>query len=157
MYDAVSKPLILRLKERDEPHLARVFAKFFVQRFWGEMDAILPIPVHPIRLLSRGYNQSALLALGIRHWHPECPPVLLNLLKRSRYTPKQKGNNREERYKNVHNSFFVPDQSRGWVAGKRLALLDDVIGSGATLQEAQRTLLEAGASEVRCMTLAKPL
>lgn len=154
-YDDVSKPSLLRLKERNEPQLALVFARFFNKRDWRGGDFLVPVPQHPLRLWQRTYSQSALLALGIRHWHPDAPPVRLDLLKRTRYTPKQKGRNAEQRLHNVQGCFTVPSAASPVIKEKSLILIDDVAGSGATLSECKRTLLEAGAREVRTLVLAK--
>lgn len=154
-YDDVSKPFLLRLKERNETYLALVFARFFDKRNWQGVDMFVPVPQHPLRLLQRTYSQSALLALGIRHWNPDAPPVQLGVLERIRNTPKQKGMNAEQRLQNVQGCFAVPTKAMPRVKGKSIALIDDVAGSGATLGECKKTLLEAGAREVRLLVVAK--
>ena len=154
-YDEASKPLLFRLKERQEPQLALVFARFFNKRDWLGGDCFIPVPQHPLRLWQRTYSQSALLAFGIRYWHPDAPPVRLHLLQRSRYSPKQKGRNAEERHQNVSGCFAVPDAAYPAIQGKRLIVIDDVAGSGATLAECKRTLLKAGAQNVRTLVVAK--
>lgn len=155
VYDDFSKPFILRMKEHNEPHLALVFAKFFNKNDINNVDFIVPVPLHPLRLWQRTYNQAALLALGLRHWNKDCPPVRLDLLKRTQCTPKQKGRNKEERTRNVNGVFTVPSAAQSIIKEKTIALIDDVIGSGATMSECRRVLLASGAAEVRALALAK--
>lgn len=157
IYDDFSKRFIMRLKEKNEPHLALVFAKFFHKSDFQGMDYIIPVPLHPMRLWQRTYNQAALLALGIHYWNSECPKVRLDLLKRIHYTAKQKGKNAEERLHNVQNHIIIPHFAQKIVKNKRIAVVDDVIASGATFSECKRVLQEAGAKEVRCLALAQTL
>jgi ComF family protein len=155
VYDDFSKQFILRLKDKNEPHFALVFAKFFHEHDFDGIDYIVPVPIHSRRLLTRTYNQSALLALGIKCWYPKCPEVNLHVLIRNRYTPKQKGKDTVERAKNVQDCISVPSRMRNLVKGKRIAVVDDVAASGATLAECKKALEQAGALEVRCIALAK--
>ncbi|MDR0631130.1 MAG: double zinc ribbon domain-containing protein [Holosporales bacterium] len=155
VYDDFSKKFILRMKERNDPSLALVFAKFFHESDFSGVDFIVPVPIHPGRLWSRTYNQAALLAQGVKFWHPDCPTVELRLLKRHRYTPKQKGKDASARAANVKDCFSVSSQRRELLHGKRVAVLDDVAASGATLIECRKALCEAGAQDVRCIALAK--
>ncbi|MDR1208508.1 MAG: double zinc ribbon domain-containing protein [Holosporales bacterium] len=155
VYDDFSKKFILRMKERNDPSLALVFAKFFHESDFLDVDFIIPVPIHPGRLWSRTYNQAALLAQGIKFWHPGCPDIELHALKRHRYTPKQKGKDASARARNVKDCFSVSTRRRAMLHGKRIAVLDDVAASGSTLIECRKTLCEAGAQEVRCIALAK--
>jgi ComF family protein len=155
IYDDFSRQFILRLKERSEPTLALVFSKFFHESDFIGLDIIVPVPIHPRRLWIRTYNQSALLARGLKFWHPECPDVNLCVLKRHRYTPKQKGKDAGARELNVKDCFSVPQRWRRFAQGKRIAVIDDVTASGATFSECQKALNDAGAQEVRCVALAK--
>ncbi|MDR1597353.1 MAG: double zinc ribbon domain-containing protein [Holosporales bacterium] len=157
IYDDFSRMFILRLKDRNAPHLALVLSKFFHAHDFDGLDYISPVPIHPRRLLARTYNQSALLALGVKYWHPECPDVNLRLLVRQRHTPKQKGKDAESRAVNVQDSIVVPQRMRHLVEGKRIAVLDDVVASGATIGVCKAALEQAGAREVRCIALAKTM
>jgi ComF family protein len=155
VYDDFSKKFILRMKEHNDPSLALVFAKFFHESDFSDIDFIVPVPIHPGRLWSRTYNQAVLLAQGIKFWHPKCPDVKLRILKRHRYTPKQKGKDALTRARNVKDCFSVSTQLNELLHGKRIAVIDDVVASGSTLIECRNTLFEAGAREVRCIALAK--
>lgn len=114
----------------------------------GRVDVVVPVPLHPVRLRARGYNQSALLAgpvaarLGV--------PLDTRALRRVRDTPAQAGLGASERASNVRSCFVarVP-RGRG-----RVLVIDDVRTTGATFAEAARALREAGATEVFARALA---
>jgi len=110
--------------------------------------ALVPMPLHFLRLWGRGYNQSLFLSkfLGERLGLP----VEGSLLVRTRYTPSQTELSAAERRKNVRGSFSC---SRG-VRGKNLVLVDDISTTGATLLAAARVLKRKGARTVWCLTLA---
>ncbi|MBI3716597.1 MAG: ComF family protein [Betaproteobacteria bacterium] len=112
-------------------------------------DCIVPMPLGRKRLAERGFNQAALLAaalgksLGI--------PVRLQDLLRVRDTAPQSGLSRDARLKNVRGA-FSGSQS---VAGMHIALVDDVMTTGATLSEAARALKKAGAARVEAWVVAR--
>lgn len=115
------------------------------------VDLIVPIPLHPRRLRARGFNQSALLAgslaRGARiHWDP-------TLMLRIRDTPTQTGLSRNQRRDNIKGAFSVRRPKK--VAGKSILIVDDVITTGATVQEAALTLRRAGARRVEIIALAR--
>jgi ComF family protein len=155
VYDDFSKQFILRFKEKNDPSLALFFSKLFHPQDFDNLDFLIPVPIHPLRLWQRTYNQAALLALGLQHWNADRFEICFDGLKRSRYTSKQKRRKFEERQQNVQNSMFVPYSSRAVLLGKRVAVIDDVVASGATLAECKRALEEAGVKEVRCFALAQ--
>jgi ComF family protein len=155
VYDDFSKKFILRLKNKNEPGLALVFAKFFHEHDFDGLDYIVPVPAHPFRLWQRTYNQAALLALSLKHWFPQCPNVHLSILKRIRYTPKQKGKSAIDRAQNVKDCIVVPSSMKKHVKNRRIAVIDDVVASKATLLECKKALSDAGAIEVRCVAVAQ--
>lgn len=113
------------------------------------VDAIVPVPLHRRRLRERGYNQSLELArplaraLGI--------PVLAYAVQRVRPTLPQTRLDYGQRRRNVRQAFAV----RGDVAGKRLAVVDDVMTSGHTVNALARSLKQAGAKEVVVWVVAR--
>ena len=119
-----------------------------------QVDALVPIPLSGPRLAERGFNQSLQLARGMRaHTPGACPPIRTDWLLRVRDTARQSSLPRAQRQKNLRGAFSVPDPDR--VAGQRLALVDDVMTSGNTLNEAARTLLAAGAASVLALVVAR--
>jgi ComF family protein len=113
-------------------------------------DAIVPVPLHPRRERSRGFNQADDLArtLGLPV-HP--------LLRRTRYTTSQIELPKDERHRNVHGAFALnraPGSGLG-APGSTVVLVDDVSTTGATLEACAVVLKAAGAKEVRALTAAR--
>jgi ComF family protein len=107
-------------------------------------DMICPVPLHPARLRERGFNQSLLLAAAIS-MSTRIP--LTESLVRTRYTPTQTAKaDPEKRRKNVEGAFQI--RPSAGVAGETVLLVDDVMTTGATLDQAARALLKGGAANV---------
>ncbi|MEY4753313.1 MAG: hypothetical protein RJA44_988 [Pseudomonadota bacterium] len=149
--------LLLGLKFADQPELAGPLADLLdaalrqAEPDWP--DWVLPVPLAPARLRQRGYNQAWELArrLAARHGLQGAP----DLLWRVRETPHQLALTRAERAGNVRDAFACAPQARSLLAGRRVALVDDVLTTGATTAEAARALLRAGASEVQVWVVAR--
>ena len=115
-----------------------------------DVDLVMPIPLHPSRLLEREFNQSLLLAdrLGRRLRRPvSCVDVV-----RVRQTVPQTDLTRTGRRNNLRGAFAVPHPSR--IKNKRVLLIDDVLTTGTTVNECARALRKAGAGDVYVATLA---
>jgi ComF family protein len=112
---------------------------------------LVPVPLHPRRRRERGFNQAEIVALevGSRVGLPVSPLALV----RRKDTPPQTGLSAAERRKSVDGAFAV--RRRCHVAGKVVVLVDDVLTTGATALACARALREAGAAEVRVLTLAR--
>lgn len=119
----------------------------------GDYDLVIPVPLHPARLRWRGFNQAALLGLTISRRMQR--PLEADTLIRIRATPSQTANDRRERYRNVRDAFVVKRPEK--IAHRRVLLIDDVMTTGATVDECARTLLTAGARRVDVLTLARVL
>lgn len=115
---------------------------------------IIPIPLSKSRFRERTYNQSELIARAFAsHCTVGSVSVDTGMLIRTRNTEKQAlRSGRAEREENVRNCFAIPNPDL--IAGKRVILIDDVITTGATMREARKTLLDAGAQSVRCLAVA---
>jgi ComF family protein len=120
-------------------------------------DAIVPIPLHWRRLLSRGFNQSLLLAQVAVRSLPRRDRVKIRpkWLRRVRATPPQAELDAATRRGNLRNAFFAPDPRR--LTGQRILLVDDVTTTGATLHAAIETLRAAGAAQVGALALMRTL
>jgi len=107
-------------------------------------DAVCPIPLHPARLRERGFNQSLLLAAAIS-MSTRIP--LAEFLVRAKNTPTQtRKTTHKDRLKNLAGAFRL--KSDAGVGGKKVLLVDDVMTTGATLDQAARELLKGGAASV---------
>jgi ComF family protein len=115
-----------------------------------ECDAIVPVPLHPIRRIRRGFNQSEHIARGFsRLWGI---PISKTLARR-RNTPPQSKLSKQERMRNVSGAFALRKSSDA--RGKKVILVDDVMTTGSTMKECARILKEGGAAEVHGLTLAR--
>lgn len=114
-------------------------------------DCIVPMPLHPLRLRERGFNQSLLLAreLGSRF----SLPVLAQACQRTRNTAPQSELPWKERRKNMRKAFVAGEV----VAGKHVAIVDDVMTTGTSLNELAAALHRAGATKVSNWVVARTL
>jgi ComF family protein len=118
---------------------------------------VLPVPLSRERLVQRGYDQVALLArpLARRLGGHAAPAVREDLLQRVVDTPPQAGLDRTARQHNLRAAFWVPAAAQASVRGSHLALVDDVMTTGATLRAAATVLRRAGAASVQAWVLAR--
>ena len=118
-----------------------------------DIDLLVPVPLHWRRRWQRGFNQSELLARQLQRRQPAIAQCRLEtrLLKRSRATAAQSGMPAEQRSDNLQGAFTA----RGSCDSLRIALVDDVLTTGATARAAAWTLLEAGAQSVELWCLAR--
>ena len=136
--------LVHALKFRSELALAPFLGGLLAQRLAGSerLDFLVPVPLSTGRLRERGYNQALEIA---RHLLPAGRTTLApELCVRTRDTPAQLGLLLSERRKNVAGAFDCPRL----VEGASIALVDDVMTTGATLDEIAATLKRAGAARV---------
>lgn len=117
-----------------------------------DLDAVVPVPLHPVRLRERGFNQAQDIALVIGRYLDI--DVWKKYIVRVRYTRPQARLKREEREKNIKDAFLVKRKGQG--RGKTVLLVDDVYTTGITLNEASQKIKEDGAS-VFAFTLARTL
>lgn len=155
-YGDVSRKLVQSLKYNDRTDLAPWMAAWMAragQELLADADAIVPVPLHPLRYLSRRFNQSAELARHIsKQSRVTFDPSILN---RTRRTRQQVGLGVNERQDNVRGAFAVSEDLRIRVAGKNLILVDDVYTTGATVKAATNTLKKAGAANVDVLVFAR--
>jgi ComF family protein len=148
-YQGALREIIQALKYERRRSLAPAVAALMVKHGQDVLrgaDGVVPVPLHWRRFWIRGFNQSAELA---RH----LGPPLLRALRRVRPTRTQADLPAAKRHANVRGAFSV--RSRVPLTGACLVLVDDVSTTGATLQACARTLMAAGAREVRTLTAAR--
>ena len=130
--------------------LARLWAESIPIRWLKGADLAAPVPLHPLRMLKRGFNQS--LQLGAKLALPEMIP---DLLIRKRHTRPQVGLGPAQRRQNVAQAFKVRDKYLERIEGARVMLIDDVFTTGATVNECAAELKYAGAVWVGALTLVR--
>jgi len=156
VYDEASRGLILRFKHGDHQPFAPLFARWIGRAaadLVADCDAIVPVPLHPMRLLSRRFNQSAEIArplarLSSRDYLPDA-------LIRIRRTDSQGAKSARGRRTNVKSAFDVTPAGTRKVRGRRILLIDDVLTTGATAEGCTRALVAAGARSVDLAVVAR--
>ena len=116
-------------------------------------DAVLAVPLSPQRLRERGYNQAWELARRVAQ--ALALPAEADLLQRPLDTAHQSALTRAERQRNLRTAFMADPQRRACLHGRRVALVDDVMTTGATVREAASVLRRAGAAAVEIWVLAR--
>jgi len=113
-------------------------------------DALIPIPLHRARLRQRGYDQALELARPLAASLDL--PLRADLLLRTRHTPPQSRLGALQRRRNLRGAFEVRDRI---ALPRHVALIDDVMTTGATLHAAAKTLLRAGVQRVDAWVCAR--
>lgn len=132
------------------PALGELLAECIYEDLEGEYDILSWVPLDPGRRRKRGYDQAELLARNAgKRLMREPVPVLK---KKRGVHPQSKTGEPEKRRANIAGAYSVLDLEA--VRDKRILLIDDVVTTGSTLSECAKTLLLAGAEDVRCATLA---
>ena len=145
--------LIQSMKFGEQLALAHTFARKLTQRIDQSTlpDYVIPMPLHPAKLRERGFNQSLLIAATIAR---ELKLKLLaNDCQRVRDTPPQSSLPWKERNKNMRKAFRCDVD----LTGKRIAMVDDVMTSGASLNALAGALRQRGASEISAWVVARTL
>jgi ComF family protein len=158
VYDGSLRHMVHALKYRKRRMIAPLLARRMrvdCRDALEDADAVVPVPVHWIRLWDRGFNQADDIAmeLGLPVWRA---------LRRSRHGPPQASLPAHQRHGNASGAYelarietFRSFVSRPRVAKAKLVLVDDVVTTGATLEECAKVLLEAGAARVTAVTAAR--
>ncbi len=155
-YEGALRTVIHELKYRGRKRVARRLAEALLAQPGAEdllrgSDVLVPVPLHPRRRRERGFNQAEVVAEELARRVGR--PCATGALVRRKDTTPQAGLSAAQRRRNVAGAFAVRRQPL--VAGRVVALVDDVLTTGATAQACARALLAAGASEVRLLAVAR--
>jgi ComF family protein len=156
-YEASIKEILHQIKFKKSIELAQEFAKKIavlplpqeiqdkIEDYW----IVIPIPSHPKRIKSRGFNHVSIL---FGDWIVEKNLVILPLLKRKKHTQALFNLNPKEREDEVKDAFelLYPEN----VKNKNILLIDDIATSGTTLAEAHQLLTHHGAKHIKALTIA---
>lgn len=158
IYNDASRPLITGFKYADRTDRAPTFGKWLARagtELLADCDVIVPVPLHRTRLLSRRFNQAAILSQAVGK--EALVPVQVDALVRTRRTQQQVGLSPAKRQRNVRGAFTVRPKAKSAVEGNRILLVDDVVTSGATVGSSIRALRKAGAVAVDVLCLARTM
>lgn len=154
-YCSYGKKLIRKLKFGNAVGLARPLGSMAAELFRNSgyhADVIVPIPLTPLRIISRTYNQSDLIAKVVSE---NCGIPRAALLKRKFSLRHQAFLNRKQRHSGLKDVFKLNPFCREPVLGKSILLIDDVLTTGATLSAAAGVLIDAGAADICIMVIAR--
>jgi ComF family protein len=154
-YEGPVKKAICRFKYSGKKYYGRKFAAiaadFVRENLREDFDAVIPVPLHWKKELKRGFNQSAITASGLARMLKK--KYLPGVIVKRKNTSSQTELSVEERKKNVKGAFRA--RRIHLIKSGKFLLVDDVYTSGATVREAKKTLLAAGAEKVIILTIAK--
>ena len=119
-------------------------------RYFPEVNLVIPVPTATSRVRERGYDQSVVIAKEVAR--SSSLPVSLALARLNQ--AHQVGSTRAERIRHVRGGFRV--RNAAMIKGKHVLLIDDVCTTGATLEEAARTLKKAGVANVYAVVFSQP-
>ncbi len=143
--------VIKAIKFRRQLWYVPAFAELLLpvlQNDFAEVDALLPVPLHRWRQMTRGFNQALELCHPLRK--ATGLPILTQAV-RIRATIAQTGLNATERKRNLKNAFVIPGKLRS----RHPLIIDDVITTGETCSQLSKELLRAGADSVNVLTVAR--
>lgn len=157
LYAAESRKLILAFKHGRRIAMAPMLARQIAARLPVlEGDWLMvPVPLHPVRLWQRGYNQSALLAREVARLRGQ--DLLVDALVRRKRTPPLGGLGRLARARALAGAIAVNPRHAARLKGARIVLVDDVLTSGATTDACVSALKRAGAEKVLIACFARVL
>jgi ComF family protein len=142
-------PLLQQYKYAGNLALAQTFAHCLVAKITREVDFIIPMPLAPARLAERGFNQALEIARIVSR--DKNMPLAATACRRVRESAPQAMLPWKERARNVRGAFVCDIDLRGL----RVAMVDDVMTTGATLNELARSLRKAGAAEIHGWVIAR--
>lgn len=155
-YKGLLRDMILQAKFHNDVALLDALGRLLARKLLATGSlvpdrryCVVPMPVHPDRLLERGFSQC--LEIARRLARDLDQPLMPTLLRKTRATPSQRTLSRKERLHNVANSFAADPV----VAGRHILLLDDVMSTGATVRHATLALREQNAASVFVAVLSR--
>lgn len=145
--------LIPRLKYHSQLAIVPVLGSCLAEAVAAQPrpDLLIPMPLHPIRIRERGFNHATEIARAVARQLDL--PLDARCCQRIRDTPPQMGLKHDARRRNVRDAFACS----GEVQGQHIALIDDVMTTGTSLNELAATMMRAGARDVTCWVVARTL
>ena len=152
LYQYPIDKMMQRYKYGNMLNISDTFGRLLAEKSpFESIDLIIPMPMHPTRIKQRGFNQALETAKVLSKNHKK--KLDYKSVARQTLTPPQASLALKERVENIKGAFKVNSD----LAGKRIAIVDDVMTTGASLNELAKTLKKAGASHVECWVIARTL
>lgn len=129
--------------------LSEAAAPVFRRHFAGQTGILVPMPIHPVRLRQRGFNQAELLARELGRYTGW--PIRTDLCQRVRHTEKQSRLDARSRRANLHKAFVC----KSTLPSTPVVIVDDVVTTGSTVAALSQTLIDAGIRDVSVFCLAR--
>lgn len=154
----MAQRLIHELKYENNPHVGETLGKLLGGELkkspsWADVDALIPVPLHPKKELERGYNQSFKIAIGMTQTMGV--PTLSKAIQRKIYTQSQTKKSRMSRWENVEDIFQLNvDALQSY---KHVIVVDDVITTGSTIEACVQTIHQELNIKVSVVSLAMPV
>lgn len=167
-YTPVTRQALLALKHRGDERCAAYFAELLEAALrdcgWvGQIDALVPVPMHWLRRWQRPCDHAHLLAEALAE---RLGLPVVRLVRRAKHTPSQTGmSSKTQRFENVRGCFGPP----GWwwrltrggrcvptLAGRTVCIVDNLLVAGATVHEVSKVLRRAGARRIYALVVARP-
>ncbi|MFM7668074.1 MAG: ComF family protein [Bacteroidota bacterium] len=153
--NTVVQSILHTLKYENNPQIGIEFGRKIGERIMNlegfqDIDALIPVPIHPKKKFSRGYNQAEMIAKGISEI--TTIPIQSTEVKKLKHTQSQTKKSMWERWTTSENTFssLLTDNSL-----KHIALIDDVLTTGATLERLAKTILDKNPNvKISLITLA---
>ncbi len=156
--NGVFKSLIHTLKYKNNYRIGLFLGNQIVDYYYHkfkdlQLDIIIPLPLHPIKKTTRGYNQAYYIAKSISK--KISSPVCTSAVVRIKHKETQTFYNLQQRKENVDGAFQVNKKDK--ITGKSILLVDDVITTGATISECAKVLKLAGAKNIYAVSAGLPI
>jgi len=150
VYDDLAAKIVREFKYNGHFRIASSIAKKLVSMIDVQADLVVPVPAPVATMISRGYNQSALIAKKVARYlnYEYCVPI------KSKKKSRQVGKSFREQHLNVKNTILPRKKYADKIKGKVVLLIDDVFTTGSTLNETAKVLTFMGAKKVFCFTFA---
>lgn len=157
-YDLGAREIIHKFKYEDKLQILDYLTDLLnnsISHYAHEIDVITIVPLAKMKLLKRGYNQAALLAMKLAQRHKFL--YLPELLIRRKNNISQVSLKKEKRLKNVKNNFAINNSYVNLIKGKNILLIDDVITTGATVNECSLKLKQFQPNKIFVLSVAKTI
>lgn len=156
-YNKYIAQLISSFKYKDKQEIAKILGDLLVYTYasatFEDIDYIIPMPISYLKLLNRKYNQVTLLAKYLSKYINI--PVKSNVLFKIKHTKAQASLKLKQRLQNVKGSFAIKKRNYNFVKNKNLLLIDDIVTTGSTINEASNVLKSIGAKKIYVLIVAR--